>query len=364
MQVQNIIFPAQILRGPGVLAQLGQTCRQYGKRAMVIGGHQALQAVGEKMSHSLETASVEVVASEWFGGETSEGNILRLANQAKALSAEVIISVGGGKSLDTGKAVGIAVGLPVITIPTIAATCAAVTPLTIRYFDDGHFRDLYPLPQAPVAVIIDSELLAQAPLRWLAAGLGDTLAKWYEFRAISSHHGELTGVARSSSANSRICYDLISTYGAAACESVRVGKASNELDQVLDAIFMFAGLTSLMSSGAHAAASHAIYEGFTVCDKTREFGHGLLVGLGNLCLLALENRSDEELREALILSHACAVPLRLSEIADLNADELEEIIQASLHAPDMQNMPHTVTAESLYAAFARVESMADELALA
>jgi glycerol dehydrogenase-like iron-containing ADH family enzyme len=42
---------------------------------------------------------------------------------------------------------------------------------------------------------------------------------------------------------------------------------------------MFAGLTSMMSSGAHAAAAHAIYEGFTVCDKTREFGHGLLVGL-------------------------------------------------------------------------------------
>ncbi|EIC82373.1 iron-containing alcohol dehydrogenase family protein [Serratia sp. M24T3] len=363
MQAQNIIFPAQILRGPGVLSQLGEICSLLGKRAMVIGGHQSLQAVGEKISHSLEGASVDVVAMEWFGGETSEGNILRLAQQVVALSADVIISVGGGKSLDTGKAVGVATNVPVITVPTIAATCAAVTPLTIRYFDDGHFRDLYPLPQAPAAVIIDSELLAQAPLRWLAAGLGDTLAKWYEFRAISSHHAELTGVARSSSANSRICFDLIASYGAAACDAVRAGKANAELDQVLDAIFMFAGLTSLMSSGAHAAASHAIYEGFTVCDKTREFGHGLLVGLGNLCLLALEKRSDEELREAVILSHACAVPLRLSEIAELTAAELEEIIQASLHAPDMHNMPYPVTAESLYAAFARVESVANELAL-
>jgi glycerol dehydrogenase len=363
MQVQNIVFPAQILRGPGVLSQLGDICSPLGRRALVIGGHQALAAVGEKISHSLEGASVTLVGSEWFGGESSEGQILRLASRALALSAEVIISVGGGKSLDTGKAVGVATHLPVITIPTIAATCAAVTPLTIRYFDDGHFRDLYPLPQAPAAVIIDSELLAQAPLRWLAAGLGDTLAKWYEFRAISGHQTVLSGVARSSSANSRICYDLIASYGGAACESVRVGKASAELDQVLDAIFMFAGLTSLMSSGAHAAASHAIYEGFTVCDKTREFGHGLLVGLGNLCLLALEGRSDEELGEALILSHACAVPLRLREIADLTAAELEEIILASLHAPDMHNMPNPVTRESLYAAFARVESLADQLAL-
>lgn len=363
MQAQNIIFPAQVLRGPGVLSQIGEICSLLGQRAMVIGGHQALAAVGDKINHYLEGAAVTVVGSEWFGGETSEGNILRLAKQVEALSADIIISIGGGKSLDTGKAVGVITRVPVVTVPTIAATCAAVTPLTVRYFDDGHFRDLYPLPQAPASVIIDSDLLAKAPLRWLAAGLGDTLAKWYEFRAISSHQSELTGVARSSSANSRICYDLIATYGGAACDTVRAGQASAELDQVLDAIFMFAGLTSLMSSGAHAAAAHAIYEGFTVCDKTREFGHGLLVGLGNLCLLALENRSDEELREAVLLSHACAVPLRLSEIASLTAEELEAIVQASLHAPDMHNMPHPVTAESLYAAFARVESMADTLNL-
>ncbi len=363
MHAQNIIFPAQVLRGPGVLAQLGEICSLLGKRALVIGGHQALAAVGDKINHYLEGTPVSVVGTEWFGGESSEGNILRLAERVKTLSADLILSVGGGKSLDTGKAVGAAAQVPVVTIPTVAATCAAVTPLTIRYFDDGHFRDLFPLPQAPASVIIDSELLSKAPLRWLAAGLGDTLAKWYEFRAISSHHAALSGVARSSSANSRICYDLIASYGGAACDAVREGKTSAELDQVLDAIFMFAGLTSLMSSGAHAAASHAIYEGFTVCDKTREFGHGLLVGLGNLCLLALENRSDDELREAILLSHACAVPLRLREIAELSDEELDSIVQASLHAPDMHNMPHPVSAESLYAAFARVEAMADALKL-
>ncbi len=111
---------------------------------------------------------------------------------------------------------------------------------------------------------------------------------------------------------------------------------------------MFAGLTSLMSSGAHAAAAHAIYEGFTVCDKTREFGHGLLVGFGNLCLLALENRSDEELLEAIGLARACAIPLSLREIAELDSTELAGIIDMALHAPDMANMPAPVTAGALY----------------
>jgi glycerol dehydrogenase len=358
MSAQNIIFPAQILRGPGVIAQLGEICAKAGERALVIGGHQALSATESTIREQLSSSGVTLVGCEWFGGQSSESNITRLAGCVETLGADVIIGVGGGKSLDTCKATGVAAHVPVITVPTIAATCAAVTPLTIRYHDDGHFRDLYPLSQAPHAVIIDSELLARAPLRWLAAGLGDTLAKWYEFRAIGEQHTHLSGIASASSANSRICYDLIATFGGEACKAARAGQSNAALEQVLDAIFMFAGLTSLMSSGAHSAAAHAIYEGFTVCDKTREFGHGLLVGFGNLCLLALENRSDEEIWEAIALAHACAVPLRLAEIADLNPEELDAIVQESVIAPDMQNMPGKVTPQALYQAIDRVTRLA------
>lgn len=358
MQALNIIFPAQILRGAGVITRLGEVCAALGKRALVIGGHTGLAAVDTQIRYQLAASAIELVGLQWFGGECSEENIQRLAREVEVTGADMVIGVGGGKALDTSKAVAVQSHVPIVTIPTIAATCAAVTPLTIRYHANGHFRDLFPLAQAPAAVIIDSEILATAPLRWLAAGLGDTLAKWYEFRAIGTQHQNHSGVAQASSANSRICYDLIKAHGPAACDAVRAGKSSAALEQVLDAIFMFAGLTSMMSSGAHAAAAHAIYEGFTVCDKTREFGHGLLVGFGNLCLLALENRSDVELLEAVRLAHACAIPLRLSEIAALDAGELEEIVQMSLHAPDMQNMPDNITAHALYQAIARVEAMA------
>lgn len=361
MSQLQLAFPARVLRGAGVLNQLGALCADLGHRALLIGGKQALRTVETPVRAQLHAAGVELLAQEWFGGETSLTHITRLAEMARQLQAEMIIGVGGGKSLDTCKAVAAQLRLPVITIPTIAATCSAVTPLSIRYDDNGNFVDIFPLPQAPAAVFIDSDLLANAPPRWLAAGLGDTLAKWYEFRAVSQRHPARSGNALSSLAHSKICYDVIAEHGPGAYAAVQNGSSSPALDQVLDAIFTWAGLTSLMSNGAHAAAAHAIYEGFTFCDKTREFGHGLLVGFGNLCLLALENRDDAELLQEMALARACGVPLTLAEIAPLDAQELALIIHESVRAPDMENMSEPVSEARLHAAIARVTALAARL---
>ncbi|WP_407321624.1 iron-containing alcohol dehydrogenase family protein [Dickeya ananatis] len=355
---QQVFFPATVLRGVGVSQQLGAVCARFGSRVLVAGGHQALAAAQTVIIEQLRQAGVTLTAVEWSGEQCSVSQIERLCARVRETDSDLILAVGGGKALDTGKAVAFQCGIPVVTLPTIAATCAAVTPLSVRYHDDGHFHDLYHLPVAPAAVVIDSALLVRAPLRWLAAGLGDTLAKWYEFRAIDKGD-DSNGFAASSRANSEICFRLIAQHGESACRAVMEGQANDALDQVLDAIFLFAGLTSLMASGAHAAASHALYEGFTVCDKTREFGHGLLVGFGNLCLLALEQRSDEELLEAIRLAHACAVPLTLAAICpDLSEDELAAIIRASIDAPDMANMPFNVTESQLYQSIRRVEALA------
>ena len=357
MNTQTLIIPATIIRGPGALDSLGKVCSTLGRRALVIGGHRARAAVREQLEAQLAEHGITVVGDEWFGGDTTRTQIDRLKALASTQDADVLIGVGGGKALDTVKATAAEAGLPLITIPTIAATCAAITPLTVTYTEEGLFLDLYNLPKAPDAVIIDSQLLATAPLRWLAAGLGDTLAKWYEFRALGKSE-EATAIAASSVASSRICYDMIRLYGGEACAGVREQRDTPALEQVLDAIFTFAGLTSIMASGAHACAAHGIYAGFTACDKTRHYGHGLLVGFGNLCLLALEGRSDDEIIEAIQIARDCSVPLTLDEIEPtLTAEELDTIIAAALTSHDMGHMPFEVTAADLKSAFKRVDAL-------
>lgn len=349
-------FPATIFRGDDAMQHLPSAVEKFGSRVFILGGKTALSVMLPRIS--LDAA--EVVSAVWFGGEVTENNIQRLVAEVRESAADMIIAVGGGKALDTGKMVAELTQKPIITIPTIAATCSAVSTVSVLYDESGHYLGLHKLKKAPDVVILDADIMAQAPLRWLAAGLGDTLAKFYEYRVISGGNPDCS-LNMSAFANGVLCHQIISQFGKEACDGVINGVPTKALEQVMDAIFIYAGFTSIMGIGDHVAAAHALFDGFTVLDKTRDFGHGLLVGFGNLCLLALEQRSDEELLAAIQLAKDCHVPVSLTEIAELSQSELELILSAAINTADMKNMPFEVTLAALRNAISRVNLLASQV---
>nr|WP_086940884.1 iron-containing alcohol dehydrogenase family protein [Thaumasiovibrio occultus] len=351
-------FPSTIFRGFGAIDRLEDIAETLGNRVFIIGGHNALEAATPYMAPQLD--KLDVVNTVWYGGECSEKNINALIAQIQPEAVDFLIVAGGGKALDTGKVVSIKLGIPLVAIPTIAATCAAIATTSVIYDDNGHYQDSWKLKQAPDYVIIEPQIIAKAPIKWLSAGLGDTLAKFYEYRVVSG--GTPDGSLNMSAFNNgQLCFDVIARYGQDACEGVKNGEPTFALEQVMDAIFIYAGFTSIMGIGNHLAAAHGLYNGFTVNDKVRHFGHGLLVGYGNLVLLALEQRSDNEILDAITLAKACGVPVSLADIADLEATELDEVIHASVNNPNIKSMPFAVTAQSLKEAMSRVDSLAQHL---
>ena len=113
---------------------------------------------------------------------------------------------------------------------------------------------------------------------------------------------------------------------------------------------LFGGITD--------AAAHAIYNGFTKIPATHAVAHGSIVGYGNLCLLALEQRPDEEVVAEIRLAERCGIPTTLSQIANMTEEELKLACQASVAATAMACMPFEVNAEMLLAAIRRVDGLA------
>ncbi|RQW62343.1 iron-containing alcohol dehydrogenase family protein [Vibrio viridaestus] len=349
-------FPAHILRGNGCVRDLFSVITA--KRICVFGGHRALAAIEPVLADVLTATNAEVhVSYHWFGGEVSPVNIANMVSEAQNQSADMIFAVGGGKAIDAAKAAADRLSLPVVAIPTIAATCAAVSAVSIMYDEDGHYDNMAHLKKAPNVVVIDGEIIARSPVRWLAAGLGDTLAKLYEYRVICGGAPDYS-MNMAAFANGKVCFEIIERFGKAAVDEVESGQPGSALEQVMDAIFTFAGFTSIMGVGEHVAAAHALFEGFTVLDKTRDYGHGLLVGFGNLCLLVLEGRSDAEVLEAIQLAKECQVPVTLEEIADLSDEELMAIATKAVETADMDNMPEKVSPELLIASMRHISALA------
>ncbi len=87
-----------------------------------------------------------------------------------------MLGIGGGKTLDTAKALAHFMNVPVAIAPTIASTDAPCSALSVIYTDEGEFDSYLMLPRNPNMVIVDTQIVAGAPARLLAAGIGDALA--------------------------------------------------------------------------------------------------------------------------------------------------------------------------------------------
>jgi glycerol dehydrogenase len=325
---------------------------------MIFGGKTALAKTQEKIWASLNQAGVRVTATEWYGGESSRRNIDALVEKARQNKAEVLIAVGGGKALDTGKLVAQETGLPVITIPTIAATCAAMTPVSVVYTDEGEFVEMVTFKNCPAGMVIDTEVILNSPLRWLAAGMGDTLAKWYEYR-VSIQCVPQNSLTLGALASGKLCYDLVERFGGEARQALEQGEFNEALDSTVDAIILHAGIASILGGEKiRSAAAHGFYNGLTKIPAAHQAGHGTVVGYGNLFLLALEDRSDEEIIEAITIAERCAVPTTLAQIIILSEEELHTVARAILLTPDMKNMPFAVTEDMVIKAVRRVDLLA------
>lgn len=180
------IAPAQVLRGRGILAQAGEAIARLGQRPLVIGGNQSLAAMRPSLQPVLER---ERLQSAWmsYGVDCSENTLATLHQAVEQHKAAVVIGVGGGKALDTAKLVAHQHQLPVVTVPTSAATCAAWTALSNVYTEQGAFQYDVALVRCPDLLVLDYDVVQTAPRRTLVAGIGDAIAKWYEASVSSGH---------------------------------------------------------------------------------------------------------------------------------------------------------------------------------
>lgn len=227
-----------------------------------------------------------------FSGHCTESIVADYAQQGR--DADLVIGIGGGSALDTAKAVAHRLNRPFIAIPTIAATCAAWTPLSVWYDEEGRALRFELFPLASQLVLVEPRILVAAPPDFLRAGIGDTLAKWYEARVLCEREASLPLTAQLGLSVARQIHDVLLAEGPAALAAVSRNTIDASFLQVVDAVIAGGGLVGgLGERFTRLAAAHSIHNGLTVLPETARFLHGAKVAYGILVQLALEKRHDE-----------------------------------------------------------------------
>ena len=354
-----LIAPARYVQGPGVLADIGNQMKAMGKKALVMGGKTALAEAGSAIASSLEAAGIECVF-EPFRGECSTNEINRLNGLVKAKKCDTVVGVGGGKCLDTAKAVAHECDLKVAIVPTIASTDAPCSALSVVYTDEGVFERYYVLPWNPNLVLVDTEVIARAPVRLLVSGMGDALATWFEADACAkAFAGNLPGGHSTTSALSlaRLCYDLLLEYGVSAKLAAERKVPTEAVEKIVEANTLLSGV-GFESSGL--AAAHSTHDGFTALPETHHYYHGEKVAVGTLVQLVLENRSTQQIEEVLNFAYNVGLPITLAQIGitDPTPEKLKTAADfASRPGTIMHNMPFPVDATKVYRAIVAADAI-------
>ncbi len=310
---QIMIAPSKYMQGPGAIREVGPHVAALGMNAVILGSKSGYAVVKEDLNKALADAGVKV-HFEQFQGEVSRKEIDRVNAVVKAQGGTVVLAVGGGKCIDTGKAVAHENKIPVVVIPTIASTDAPCSALTVTYTEDHVFESYYVLPQNPNLVVVDSELIAKAPARFLVAGMGDGLATWFEAdacrksRAKNMPGGDSTEAAL---ALAHLCFDLLMRFGRQAKAAAEVHAATPAMNAIMEANTLLSGL-GFESSGL--AGAHAVHDGFTALPECHHLFHGEKVAFGTLTQLVLENRELDEIEEVLDFCTDVGLPVTLAEM--------------------------------------------------
>ena len=327
-----LISPSRYVQGEGAINEIGVNAARLGTKALFTGGKRALAMAGAAVEASLSEKGIGF-HREHFNGECSTNEINRLIDVAKKAGCDFVISAGGGKVIDTGKAVGFYMKIPVVVVPTIAATDAPCSALAVVYTDSGVFERYLVLPKNPDCVLVDTGIVAKAPVEFLVSGMGDALATFWEADTCfkSCKPNVLTGgypVLRSAHALARLCYDTLLEFGVQAKLAVQRQMVTPAVEAIVEANTLLSGL-GFESGGL--AGPHSIHNGFTVLESTHHKLHGQKVAFGTLAQLIMEGRPMDEVEEVLDFCLSVGLPVCLADLGIVNPsrEDIRKVAEAT-----------------------------------
>ena len=357
MKRSTVTLPNYMI-GEDVYRKAGAILQKHGKTAVVIGGKTAMEKAADEIIESLKADGISVTGKVWFGGDSTYENVEMLKQDPAVQKADMILAVGGGKACDTCKVLAEQTDKALFTFPTIASNCAPCTALAIMYDAQGRFKDNFYSARPPLFVFINDRIIAQAPVKYLQAGIGDALSKEAEV-ALALRHVELDQNLLLGLSLCAACTEPLLKYGEEAMKACEENRTCAALQEVALDIVISTGLVSNMTVCPefyyNTNLAHCFYYGATIFPVYHDHLHGFWVAYGVLVLLEYDNQT--ELRDRVMnFYRKVGLPVTLAQVG-LTKEDLPALADKASKVPGWHVDGYELTKEKFMQAVLNVDAL-------
>lgn len=346
--------PARYIQGAGVLRELDRHLAGMGKRLLVMISRSGM---GRFCSVLEECCRDYELIYDVFSGECCQSSIDRLTARAREEGCTAVLAIGGGRIMDTAKAVANFAGIPLVIVPTVASTDAPCSAVSVVYTETGEFDKNLFFPNGATVVLVDTEIIMKAPADLFVAGIGDALATYFEARACWNAGGDNRAGGKPTRAAyglASMCWELLRQYGVRAVEDLRQGLCSEAVETVVE---VAAYLSSVGFESGGLAVAHSLQKGLSFIPELHRNHHGCIVSFCTVVQLVMEQAA--ELEEVLALCTALGLPVSLADLGypEPDHDLLRLAAEKTCFPGSTAYYVEGVTAETLYEAILKADAL-------
>lgn len=322
MTNRKIQMPREVYIDPGIIKDTPEICKSLhlDKKILIVTGAHTYDVGAKPVIESLEDDDMDydVVKVDRASYES-------IAEVEEYITPDTtVLGIGGGKVIDVAKLSSYNQGVYFVSIPTTASHDGIVSPMASIKNPN---TSISATAHSPIAVIADSEILAQSPFRLLAAGCADLIAN---FTAIKdwelAHRLKNESFSESAAALSIMSAHLIT-------DNISNIKPNLEPSARIVMKSLFSGGMAISIAGSSRPASGSEHLFSHALDKILDKPalHGEQCGLGTIMMMYLHGGDWKAIKEAL---KAVQAPTTAKELKIADDDIIEALMMAHKIRPE------------------------------
>jgi len=323
-------LPREVIVGKGTLSRIPEVVIRLGLKgkALVLSDEQCYRLAGKTVSGFLEQSGL--TPDFFLVKSMTVDDLITVEKQLKDQKPRVLFGVGGGTIIDAAKLSSASQNVPFISIPTTVSHDGIASPLASIKGSDKPYSIM---AQAPMAIIADTEIIAQAPWRFVVSGCGDVISKFTaikDWKLARTEKGEYYGGYAASLA-------LMSAKLVTENADAIVQKQDEGLRVLLEALISCGVAMSIAGSSRPCSGSEHLFSHALDLINSHHAMHGEQCGVGSILTSFLHGSNWQRIKSTL---KQLGAPITACELGVKDMDVVKALQVAAQIRPERYTILH------------------------